>query len=421
MEERRRGPRILLLVGAALMLAAVVLLYVTAPPTTTLTVRVVGTETEEAVAGAVVQVQAPSEQALPAAVTDEGGIARFRDIPPDAAYEVRVQAIDHDLTFAPPVAVPRGEETEITVPVAQRAGGRLFVGLYGARVAVVDTASLLTLQTFRLPGSSQDAVSHVRLHRDEEMLYAIAGEQGWILDSVSGTVLRQLQLGRHPDDVGLSSDERNLLALAYEGGGPAELAILDASAGGLLTSTQTANPMTATQVFWSPDGGPAYLVDPSTRSLRALEREVRQVLERTETGAHGQQSYLSADGQYRYTWSAEPFAGLQETYLTDLRPVPRLRSLPRNSAAWSLSAGREELYVLDYLMGTLSIVDLTGQGRSSLVAVGKYPAAVVVSRDGEWAFVANQGSRTVSAIYLPTRSVLHSIALPGAPFSLALR
>ena len=72
-------------------------------------------------------------------------------------------------------------------------------------------------------------------------------------------------------------------------------------------------------------------------------------------------------------------------------------------------------------MGTLSIVDLTGQGRSSLVAVGKYPAAVVVSRDGEWAFVANQGSRTVSAIYLPTRSVLHSIALPGAPFSLALR
>jgi YVTN family beta-propeller protein len=72
-------------------------------------------------------------------------------------------------------------------------------------------------------------------------------------------------------------------------------------------------------------------------------------------------------------------------------------------------------------MGTLTILDWTGTRPRTLVAVGKQPDALSISRDGKWAYVGNRESQTISAIDLDSASVVLTIDVPGMPLSIAVR
>lgn len=152
-----------------------------------------------------------------------------------------------------------------------------------------------------------------------------------------------------------------------------------------------------------------------------LEAKNQQTLERASMALLPSGGLLSADGRFLYAWSAERFEDLQTAFERDLNPMPGTLALPGDSAAWSLSRRRQELYELDAQLGTLSILDLTGQEPPTLVAVGKEPVALVVSSDEEMAYVANRGSHSISVVHLPGATVWHTIPLPGEPLSLALR
>jgi hypothetical protein len=421
MEERRRRPWVLLFIAAGLMLAALILLYVTAPPSTSLTVQVVDADTGEPLAGALVQAQAPGEQPLPTAATDDTGLAFYEDVPPSPTYLLRIQKVNYDLTFEPDVAVPVGEDTEFRVPLHPRPGERLFVGLDGAKVAQIDTASLLTVRTIRLPGWKQDPVSHLHLHPDKDLLYTVTGEAGCILDSRTGAVRGQFEVPDSVENVGLRGDGQHLLAVSKQADGSARLWTWDVHTGELLTSTQTVDPTSATQFVWMPADGVTYVVEPSRHLLWVLDVEALQVLDRISTDPYPREGLLSADGRSLRTWSSEYFEEVQLAFGTELNPIPNHQSLPANSSAWTLSPNGRELYVLDARLGTLSILDLSGQDPPTLVAVGKDPEALAVSKDGVWAYVANQESQTVSVVYLPAPRVLHTIPVLGEPLSLALR
>lgn len=440
MRDQLRKPWVLILIAVGLMLVAAILLYATAPTPTVLVVQVVDAETGEPLAGADVRVRARSEQALPIITTDDAGNAGFHDLPSDRAYVVRVQKVDYDLAFEPQVAVPARQETQVTIPIVPHAGGRLFVGLDGGRVAQIDTASLLVIQTIRLSGWKQDPVGHVRAHPERDLLYAVAGNAGCILDSQSGASLAEFEVEGTVQS--LSADGGQLYVISgaensitivrqsedgsrvyvtatgrYEVSG--QLLTLDAHTGELLTRVSTVNPQLVPELIWRPGDSRVYVVEPSQRVLWVLDVSPNEVLAHTPTGAYPKEGFPSSDGSYRYTWSTDYFEDLRTAFRTDLEPILGRQSLPVENSAWTLSPTGERLYLLDAELGTLSIVDLAGQEPPLLMAVGKQPSALALSPDGQWAYVANRESHTISVIYLPSNTVLHAIPVEGAPFSLA--
>jgi len=435
--KQRRKPWILLLVAAALALSALVLLLITAPDPTVLLVQVIDAETGEPLPGASVVSRVRGGETLPEVVSDETGIARFDDVPADRNYLVRIQKVDYDLTFEVGVAVAEGQETEVTVPLTANAGGRLFVGLDDSQVAEIDTASLAVMRTIRLPGWKQESVQHVRFHPAGSVVYTVSGGDGCILDGESGVTVGQFAVDATVDSFHVAADGQQLYAISFPGSGTAralvqsfdnesllrthELTVLDASTGEWLTNTQIVDPGLATLMMWRPGGAEVYVLEPTLRSLWVLHVEPQSVLERLPLGVYPLDGLVSNGGHYLYTWPAAPFEDLQLAFPGLLEPVPGIVSLPVNPQSWALSPTGEALYVLDSELGTLSILDMTGQQPPNVVAVGSRPVAIVIGPGGQWAYVANQESQTVSVIYLPSDTVLLAVPVLGSPYSLTVR
>jgi YVTN family beta-propeller protein len=435
--EQRRKPWTLLLVAAGLALAALVLLLITAPDPTALLVRVIDAETGEPLPGASVAPRVRGGQTLPELVSDEIGIARFDDVPSDRNYVIRVQKVDYDLAFDVGVAVAEGQETEVTVLLTVHAGGRLFVGLDDSHVSEIDTASLSVMRTIRLPGWKQEPVQHVRFHPGGSAVYTVSGGDGCILDGESGMTLGQFAVDDTVDSLNVAADGQQLYTISSPGHGTApmtvqsfgsellprshELTVLDAYTGEWLTNTQIVDPALAAQVMWRPGGTEVYVLEPTFRSLWVLNAEPRSVLERLSPRGYPADGFVSNGGHYLYTWSTLPFEDLQLAFPGVLEPVPEVMSLPANPQGWALSPADEALYVLDAELGTLSIVDITGQEPPNVVAVGSRPVAITIGPDGRWAYVANQESQTISVIHLPTDTVLLTIPVLRRPYSVTVR
>jgi len=455
-ERRRRGLRAVVLLAAGLAVGALVLLYLTAPSPTVLVIQASDATTGEPLAEAVVQVQAQGEQPLPAVTTDEKGAARFRDLPPGSTYVVRVQGIDHDIVFQPQVVVPEGKETTVGISLTPHAGGRLYVGLDWARVTEVDTASLLPVRTIRMSDWKLGPVSHIRVHPSQDLLYTIVAGQGYIVDSRYEKSLGRLRVKGEIGSLDLTAGGQYLVAIGGEGGRPSHLITLDAQTGQLLTDTLLVANGAAPPVLWQPDGTDLYVLTAASRLVWTSGG--------IPTGEFYERGVVSADGQTLYMLvtiavtpalqtqflsstvpvsSAVPYSltqGLTTTHYiypdpdtqsrdmvlgvptaTTAGPMLRSQLLPPGTSALAASPVKQEVYVLNDYLGTLSIIDPAGLAPPTIIAVGKGPRALTISADGKWAYVANRESLTISVVYLPSARVLHTIPLEGEPFSLGLR
>jgi DNA-binding beta-propeller fold protein YncE len=436
MKRRRRGERILLLVIVGLTTAALVVLYLTAPPPTVLAVRVIDAETGAPLAGAQVGAGPRNGLPLPVLLTDNVGIARFENAPPDPAYSIQVQKVGYDLASGQNIAVAEGRDTEIGVPLTPHAGGRLFVGLDRARVAQIDTSSLLTMQTIVLPGAPEAPVRHLRVHPGGDFLYAVAGAQGYILDGETGALLGRLEIDGTIESLDLSADGQYLLVSNvrddYASGilSPVHLLTLDARTGELVADTLLADASPATEVAWWPAGTNLEVLAAGSRAVRALAARswgplsLERVPVRSTLSHNG--AVLSADEQYLFTW----FTGYapEKGEMVDMLAMictgdgtMMHEEFPAGITALAASPTNQELYVLNGRMGTLTILDLSGARPQTLISVGKNPEALSLSRDGTWAYVANRESQTISSVHLPSSSVVLTVPLPGEPLSLAVR
>ena len=455
MERRRRGLRTVVVLAAGLAVGALVLLYLTAPSPTVLIVQVSDATTLRPLAEAVVQVQAQGEQPLPAVTTDERGAARFRELPPGSTYVVRVQKLDYDLVFQPQVVVPEGKETTVSVPLAPHAGGRLYVGMDWARVAEVDTASLLPVRTIRMSDWKLGPISHIRVHPSKDLLYTIVDGQGYIVDSRYDKSLGRLRARGEIGSLDLTVDGRYAVAIGALGGAVSRLFTFDAESGKLLTDTLLVADGTAPQIAWQPDGTDIYVLMAANRLLWTWgDGTPVWGWGGVPTGSSHKKGVMSADGQYLYmqlmvsgptettaltstaplssspllsgtqvtAWSQAPPKEVVVAVRTDYGgAVSFSRPLAPGTSALAASPTKQEVYVLNDYLGTLSILDPFGQASPTVIAVGKRPIAVAISADGKWAYVANRESRTISVVYLPSARVVHTIPLEGEPFSLGLR
>ncbi len=464
-QDRQRKPWALLLVAAGLLLFALILLYVTTPSPTILLVRVVDSETGEPLAGARVWAQARGERALPAVVTDENGVARFHNLSPHPSYQVRVQRLDYKLTYEPEVDVPAGKETAITVSLSPYAGERLFVGLDNAQIAVIDTASLLIVQTIGLPSPLQAAVRYLLLHPSLNLLYAVAGDQGYILDSQSGQVLARMAVDETIESLDLSTDGQHLVITSvsdrYASGmlSLVHLLTLDARTGDRLAYQLLTSVNLEDQLLWQPEGTDIYVLWAANRSRWKFNDTIQKRLGVYDIPV-GKRHFrktgvLSGDGRYLYTWfEFYPVdtmvlknievgrvytstmgwgntAALQGYYLapahsllitirTDLGIIFD-KEVPFPITVLAASPTRREVYALNEELGTLYIFDPIGAELPTLLAVGAKPVAMTISADGQRLYVANYGSQTISVVHLPTAAIVETIQLPAGPRSLALR
>lgn len=70
--------------------------------------------------------------------------------------------------------------------------------------------------------------------------------------------------------------------------------------------------------------------------------------------------------------------------------------------------------------GAVWVVDRTTRLVGDTIGVGRNPAAIAVSSDGRWAYVANQGSGTLAVIDVARRRVVASIPVGHGPTAVAL-
>jgi YVTN family beta-propeller protein len=431
---------------AGLLLGAYLLWYVLVPHPTILAVTVIDAATGQGVPGAHIWIRPRSGLPLPTATTDPTGYARIYDLPSDPHLGLGVQKADYDLLTAPRVAVSPGQQTQLTLPLIPRAGGRLFVGLEDARVVEVDTASLLPLRTVALPASGSGPVTHLLLHPQEHWLYAVAGSEAFLLDSHGATALAKLQIEPSPDQAGpselgpsslglvqvwgLSEDGRRLLALdsAAE-----QVLILEATTGRRLAALPLCRVrITSEEVQLLPKPqGPHLQVArfaQEARTIVPLEILVDQS-PRCLPICYDDHAILSRDGQTLYTWLGPSRLGGTEPLRGELRiqPIELSRThwltctLPAVVSAVASSPNRDELYVLHDTLDALTIVAPTADAPQIRVPVGQEPGALVVGAAGRRVYVANRMSETVSVVDPTSARVQHTILLPGRPLSLALR
>jgi DNA-binding beta-propeller fold protein YncE len=438
MERRNRRRRILVVGFVVLILAAVVALYVTAPPPTILLVRVLDDSSGEPLAGAQVQVQQPGQPPMPAAVTDETGSARFDHPHADPAYRIRVQKPDYGFALQTDVAVPQSQETEVAVRLVPQPGGRLLVGLVRARLAEIDTASLLLLHTLILPAAPDAPVRHVRVHPDGSRLYVVAGARALIL-SAGGGLLAEIDVGGTVDSLDVSRDGAYLL-LTGTGRGDASTIIsqrhvwtVDAHSGELLDDSLLSRrqPPAGEGIVWQPDGTDAYLLQLASPEVQDMPARGQTALGLSQVPTAATRSpskaILSPDGQYLYTWRQGWFSPDTGRYSDVLLLISTedgtsvYQEMRRGVSALALSPAGDELYALNDRLGTLTIVSLTGSRPQTVIPVGKEPQAVTVSADGRWAYVANGAGQAITIVDLTSATVWHTIPLSSEPLSLAVR
>lgn len=438
MSRRDRRRQILFLGFVGLVLVAAVVLYATAPPPTILVVRVLDANTGVGLSGARVEVQQPGQRPMPAANTDETGTARFAHPRPDPGYSIRVQKPDYGFALQEGVSVPESQETEVIVEAAPQTGGRLFVGLTQARLAEIDTASLLVLRTIVLPAAPYAPVRHLRLHPQENLLYAVAGARAFII-SASGVVLAESDIEGTVDSLDVTQDGKYLLLTGTSQGDASAIVaqrhlwILDAHTGALVEDGLLSRRGGAAGVgiAWQPDGTDADLlraVSPAVSRMPARGQTILG-LGHVPTAAlrHPNKVILSPDEEYLYTLQPGFYSSDTDQVSDVLLSISTedglwtYQEMPPGASALALSPSGNELYALNAKLGTLTIISMAGDRLQTVVPVGKEPHILTVSPDGRRAYIGDRQEQAIVVVDLPSPSVWFTIPLRHEPLSLAVR
>jgi YVTN family beta-propeller protein len=93
--------------------------------------------------------------------------------------------------------------------------------------------------------------------------------------------------------------------------------------------------------------------------------------------------------------------------------------------AWkvALTPDGARAYVTNYATGvnTVSVINTVTRTLIATISVGSAPLGVALTRDGEHAYVTNQGSSNVSVIDTATNTVIATIPVEAYPYGIAFR
>ena len=204
--------------------------------------------------------------------------------------------------------------------------------------------------------------------------------------------------------------------------------LLDARSGRLVSDTLLSRMQTEASLatVWQPDGQDGYILRATNSEINRLaeQRRGNSPFFRVPVGITSREPkmVLSADGKYYYWWARGYSAEQGEVSLLALAALEDgaavFQEVPAGVSAIAASPVRQELFVLNSSLGTLTIIDLTGERTQVLVPVGKRPEQLTVSSDGSRAYIADVENDSVLVVDLDSASVNYVLPLPGEPLSL---
>jgi YVTN family beta-propeller protein len=388
---------------------------------TQITVMVGDAESGAPLGDAYVEIQNSNGQALLDMVTLDDGTAGVKRLAPDElGYRVLARHIDYVPAVRRNVPLRLHETTEVYLPLRFKPGGRLYVGVDKAYVAVIDTASMLIERYRRGPEElRQWPIRSIQVDPNRPWIYASARYVGYMLEPAGMQGVAEIGLRDASDGFKLTDDGGHLLISIRN---RRQIDIFDASTGADLGYVDFA-PLPDDPRGLIPQGASAHVVGPSLviqlPDSGFTAYSLDDLFVQAGVPTSWRWALLSADATKLYV-GGDALGQVLRIDTETLAVEDRYVASPDLVTA-ALNPSGTELYVADIRFGSIAILDAGSFEVLGRIPVGRGPVAAIVSPDGQRLYVANGDSQDITAIDLASRSVIETIYLGERPYSLAVR
>jgi len=347
-----------------------------------------------------------------------------------AAIDTETLSVTADIPLEQPVPSPLGTFTYEPVSLAFRAdGSELYVTVQGSdRVLIVDTA--VGAVTAEIRTERQPPAVLVPSHDDGRFYLAnggaFYGHTVMVLDAMSRTVAKTLQVGRMPLGIAASEDGRwvvvantgDLVGDPDNGDPPSPgdtVTLIDAVREEVVATLQVGSG--PNQVLIDDGRHKAYVVCAADRSLTVVDLTSAAVATSLAVGSDlGGAAFAAHRDDRLYLALTTEQAVLVIDTATD-REVGRI-DLPGSPTA--LAVDRGTLFAVLPEASEVAAVDTRDGTLKGRVPVGDEPTALILDRDRKQGFALAQASQDLTAFGADDLGVRGTVVLGHSPFALAV-
>ncbi len=388
---------------------------------TQLTVLVRDAETGAWLADALVEVQNSNGQTLYELKTDENGMAGVKRLDPVRGYRVLVRHVDYVPALGTDLEVRLHKTTEVRVPLRPLPGGRVYVGMDGNRIAVIDTASFLLVTVGEGPADLRDwPIGHLAAH--PEGLYIAARSRSYLLDAAELDELQGWTLSGTVEGLAATQEGARLL-MHLAGRSPDRLVIATAGSEGMRSAEIAPLPESAQDAAQALSDKRLHVVGgllvAEGADGEALAYAISDLV-RLASGVHDV-TWATLSPDQRLLYVGNPAFGGLAVLRPDSPGEVQLVELGEGLSACAVSPDGRELYLTNAALGTLLVLDAQTLERVAVVPVGRAPGLVAADAAGERVYVANLGSWSITVVDAAGRQVIETILIGGEPAALLVR
>jgi DNA-binding beta-propeller fold protein YncE len=171
---------------------------------------------------------------------------------------------------------------------------------------------------------------------------------------------------------------------------------------------------------WAPDLRLLFVSNRGGDNVRVIDRAKGKVLGTVLVGNRPQGLVISPDRRYVYLLNS----GAGSISVMDLRTGEIIKEIYLKLAAGpvkaTISLDGKELYVINKISRSLSIISLQAGTEEKNILIGEDPVNLILSPDGHSLYIACRGSNNVYLINLQRSEILSVISAGSAPTGLAL-
>jgi YVTN family beta-propeller protein len=204
-----------------------------------------------------------------------------------------------------------------------------------------------------------------------------------------------------------------------------ELVVVDVAGGAVKTKIPVGTDPQGLAV--RPDGKVVYLATHGADEVSAIDPKAGKLIGRIDAGSRPQAVLYAPRGDTAFVIDeGNPIITIVDAQKNMFKAQFVLQGLPQKPApamqSAVLSRDGKLLYVTTGPGKSVLIVDPAKKAVvGSIEDVGAFPRGIVLSADGKKLYTANGGSNDVAIIDVASKKVTGRIAVPGAPWGLALR
>jgi YVTN family beta-propeller protein len=229
-----------------------------------------------------------------------------------------------------------------------------------------------------------------------------------VIDTASDKVVKTIDVGKTPNGIALTPDDRLLLVTVY---GEDRLAFVDTKTKSVASTLSVPKPHT---VAISPDGKLGYVTvqEPGHFGLALIDIPSRKMLRMIPLDKTPRDGEFGYDGKLFYFTQA----GVSSVQVLDPASDKMVAQIPTGVSPHYVGYPRNSAVGIVVVQGPseLLLFDPTTNKPVRSVAVGKQPHWATTSADGKTVYVTNEGSNDLTIVDLASGAT-RTVALGNAP------